>query len=80
MKRINISGLRICYQKNILETEISNYIMENGGVDEIVSGGSEGVDLFAKEYAQESEINHMEFLPDWQSHINVASFKGCMNS
>jgi len=22
----------------------------------------------------------MEFLPDWQSHINVASFKGCMNS
>ena len=56
MKIIKISGLRICYQKNILETEISNYIMENGGVDEIVSGGSEGVDLFAKEYAQESGI------------------------
>jgi len=48
--------------------------MEIGGVDEIVSGGSEGVDLFAKEYAQENGIKYVEFLPDWQSHINAASF------
>ena len=48
--------------------------MEIGGIDEIVPMGSEGVDLFAKEYAQENGIKHGEFLPDWQSHINAASF------
>ena len=74
MKRLIVSGLRTCDRKDIVSNEISKYIMEIGGVDEIVSGGSEGVDLFAKEYAQESGIKHVEFLPDWQSHINAASF------
>ena len=74
MKRLIVSGLRTCDRKDIVAAEISKYIMEIGGVDEIVSGGSEGVDLFAKEYAQENGIKYVEFLPDWQSHINAASF------
>jgi len=74
MKKLIVSGLRTCKRKDIVFTEISKYIAEIGGVDEIISGGMEGVDLLAKEYAQENGIKHMEFVPDWQSHINAASF------
>jgi len=40
----------------------------------MISGGMEGVEQYAKEYASEHEIKHVEFLPDWQSHINAAAF------
>ncbi|HPP76739.1 DUF2493 domain-containing protein [Methanospirillum sp.] len=74
MNRLIVSGLRTCDRKDIVSAEISRYILEIGGVDEIVSGGSEGVDRFAKEYALEQGIPYVEFVPDWQSHINAASF------
>ena len=74
MKRLIISGLRTCDRKNTVYSEIEKYIAEIGGVDEIVTGGQEGVGLFAKLYAEERGITYKEFIPDWQSHINAASF------
>lgn len=74
MKKLIVSGLRTCERKDIVYSEISKYIAELGGVDEIVTGGSKGVDQYSKEYALEHGIKHKEFVPDWQSHINAASF------
>lgn len=74
MKKLIISGLRTCDRKNTVFTEIDKYILEIGGTDEIVTGGPEGVGLFAKQYAEEKGIKYTEFIPDWQSHINAASF------
>jgi hypothetical protein len=74
MIRLIVSGLRTCERKDLVTNEISKYILEIGGIDEIVAGGSEGVERFAKEYAYEQGIKYVEFLPDWQSHINAASF------
>lgn len=74
MKKLIVSGLRTCDRKITVYSEIEKYITEIGGVDEIVTGGPEGVGLFAKLYAEENGIKYKEFIPDWQSHINAASF------
>lgn len=74
MKKLIVSGLRTCERKEVVYAEISKYIAELGGVDEIITGGSKGVDQYSKEYALEHGIKHKEFVPDWQSHINAASF------
>ncbi|PWR75529.1 DUF2493 domain-containing protein [Methanospirillum stamsii] len=74
MKKLIVTGLRTCERKDLVYSEISKYISEIGGVEEIVSGGSQGVDLFTKEYAQEHGIKFKEFIPDWESFINGASF------
>ncbi len=74
MKKLIVTGLRTCERKDLVFAEISKYISEIGGVDEIVSGGSAGVDMYAKAYAEEHGIKFKEFAPDFQSHINAATF------
>ncbi|KAF5091907.1 DUF2493 domain-containing protein [Methanospirillum sp. J.3.6.1-F.2.7.3] len=74
MKKLIVTGLRTCERKDLVYAEISKYISEVGGVDEIISGGSNGVDQFTKQYAQEHGIKFKEFAPDFQSHINAATF------
>jgi len=74
MKKLIVTGLRTCERKDLVYAEISKYISEIGGVDEIVSGGASGVDTYTKQYAQEHGIKYKEFAPDFQSHINAATF------
>jgi len=74
MKKLIVTGLRTCERKDRVYAEISKYVSEIGGVDEIVSGGSKGVDFYTKEYATEHGIKFREFAPDFQSHINAATF------
>ena len=74
MKKLIVTGLRTCERKDLVYAEISKYISEIGGVDEIVSGGSKGVDAYTKQYAEEHGIKFKEFAPDFQSHINAATF------
>ena len=74
MKKLIVSGLRTCERKDLVYAEISKYISEIGGVDEIVSGGSKGVDAYTRQYAEEHGIKFKEFAPDFQSHINAATF------
>ncbi|HOJ95344.1 MAG TPA: DUF2493 domain-containing protein [Methanospirillum sp.] len=74
MKKLIVTGLRTCERKDLVYAEISKFIAEIGGVDEIVSGGSSGVDQYTKQYAQEHGIKFKEFVPDFQSHINAATF------
>ena len=74
MKKLIVTGLRTCERKDRVYAEISKYISEIGGVDEIVSGGSSGVDAYTRQYADEHDIKFKEFAPDFQSHINAATF------
>ena len=74
MKKLIVTGLRTCERKDLVYAEISKYISEIGGVDEIVSGGSKGVDTYTRQYAEEHGIKFKEFTPDFQSHINAATF------
>ncbi|HOL41494.1 MAG TPA: hypothetical protein PLY78_06660, partial [Methanospirillum sp.] len=46
MKKLIVTGLRTCERKDLVYAEISKFIAEIGGVDEIVSGGSSGVDQY----------------------------------
>jgi hypothetical protein len=74
MKKLIVSGLRTCERKDLVYAEINKFISEIGGVDEIISGGSLGVDMYTKRYAEEHGIKFKEFAPDFQSHINAATF------
>ena len=74
MSKLIISGLRTCDRKETVFAEINKYIAEIGSVEEIVAGGSKGVDAFAKEFAQSRQIKYKEFAPDWEADLNAASF------
>ncbi|PWR72423.1 SLOG family protein [Methanospirillum stamsii] len=72
MKKLIISGPRTCRKFTTVSSEIAKYIKEINGVDEIVTGGSTGVDLIAKEYALQNNIAYKEFAPNWQDDLNAA--------
>lgn len=74
MAKLIITGLRTCARKETVFQEIDSYLTEIGAVEEIISGGSTGVDSFAKEYAAMHQIKHKEFVPDWECDLNAASF------
>ncbi len=72
MAKLIISGLRTCDRKDTVFSEISKYLSEIGPVEEIVSGGSTGVDTFAREYAESHQIKFKEFPANWQDDLNAA--------
>ena len=74
MKKLIVSGPRTCRKFSTVSSEIGKFIEEMNGVDEIVAGGSTGVDLIAKQYAQDNKIAYKEFQPDWQDDLNAAGF------
>lgn len=72
MSKLIISGLRSCQRRETVFAEISKFITEIGSIDEIISGGSTGVDTYAKEYAESHQIKFKEFKPNWQDDLNAA--------
>jgi len=72
MKKLIISGPRTCRKFTTVSSEIAKYIKEINGVDEIITGGSTGVDLIAKESALQNKIAYKEFAPNWQDDLNAA--------
>ena len=72
MKKLIVSGIRTCNRKDAVFAEINKFISEIGAVDEIVAGGSTGVDIFAKMYAESMNIKYKEFAPNWQDDLNAA--------
>mgnify|MGYP000885909619 CR=1 FL=1 len=72
MKKLIISGPRTCRKFTAVSNEIAKYIKELNGVDEIITGGSTGVDLIAREYALQHNIPYKEFAPNWQDDLNAA--------
>ncbi|HWQ66451.1 MAG TPA: DUF2493 domain-containing protein [Methanospirillum sp.] len=72
MKKLIISGVRTCDRKDTVFAEINKYIAEIGAIDEIVAGGSTGVDMIAKMYAESMNIKYKEFAPNWQDDLNSA--------
>lgn len=74
MAKLIVSGLRTCDRKETVFAEISKYISEAGPFEEIISGGSTGVDTFARMYAEANQIKYKEFAPDWEADLNAAGF------
>ena len=72
MKKLIISGIRTCNRKDAVFAEINKFVSEIGAVDEIVAGGSTGVDLIAKMYAESRSLKYKEFAPNWQDDLNAA--------
>jgi hypothetical protein len=72
MSKLIISGLRSCQRKDTVFAEINKYVAEIGSVEEIIAGGSTGVDTYAHEYAQTMNIKFKEFAPNWQDDLNAA--------
>lgn len=72
MVKLVVSGLRTYGNKDTVYHEIMKYISETGPVDEIVTGGSSGVEQIAVRYADEMGIKHKVIAPDWQSNLNAA--------
>jgi len=70
--KLIIAGPRSCTRNVAIFNQIRQYIEELGGADEIVSGGSTGIDMMAKQYAYEHQISYKEFIPNWQDDLNAA--------
>lgn len=62
--KIAIVGSRNLYPK----------IKINRSIDEIISGGAQGVDSAAKEYAKKHGIKFTEIAPDYERHGRGAPF------
>ena len=65
--------LAIIGSRSITKIDIKKYIPN--GVTEIVSGGANGVDALAKEYAISNNIKYTEFLPDYARYKKGAPLK-----
>jgi hypothetical protein len=72
---IGIVGSRRFNDYDYVKTVIDGYITCNNidinGI-KIVSGGAAGVDSLAKKYADEKQIECIEFLPEWKIYGNAA--------
>ena len=72
MAKLIVTGLRTCDRRETVFSEIQKYLSEIGPVDEIISGGSTGVDKYAREFAESHQIKYKEFAPNWQDDLNAA--------
>ena len=57
--------------RNLTITDLGKYLPEN--TDEIVSGGANGIDKCARDYATSKGINLTEFLPDYKRYGRYAA-------
>ncbi len=62
--------LAIVGSRNLSNISLGDYI--KWSVDEIVSGGAEGVDRCAAEYARANNIRLIEFLPKYERYGRAA--------
>ncbi len=65
--------LAVIGSRRLTGIEIGRYIPE--GVTEIVSGGANGVDTLAKEFASRTGIKLSEFLPNYKRYGRGAPLK-----
>lgn len=59
-----IIGSRNFNDYNLIKNELSSY----NNITEIISGGAIGVDSLAKKYANENNIEIIEFFPNWKKY------------
>ena len=67
--RIGVIGGLMRKDRDFVFSILKDFIKSG---DTIVSGGAEGVDTFAREYAKENKIQIVEFLPDFKRDGNGA--------
>lgn len=62
--------LLIAGSRSIKEFDLAPYISED--VDLIISGGADGIDTLAEQYADEHNIQKQIFLPEYSKYGNAA--------
>ena len=71
---IAIVGSRTISDYKIVKTVLDK-IFNPQNIKQIVSGGAIGVDSLARRYANQNELNLIEFLPEWQKYGKSAGFR-----
>ena len=65
--------LAIVGSRKLVNVDLEKYIPD--GVDEIVSGGAEGIDVLAQKFAIKNGIKLIEFLPKYELYGKAAPIK-----
>ncbi|AYV78901.1 MAG: protein of unknown function DUF2493 [Edafosvirus sp.] len=71
-KHVGIVGYRDYHNYNEFCKIIKEWILKNGNIDMIISGGCKGTDTLAEKYAKENNIPIKLFLPDWDKYGDSA--------
>lgn len=73
---IAIVGSRTFKDKDLLFTEVQNYIIENNINDvKIISGGAKGADTYARLFANKYNYELVEYIPEWDKYGKSAGMK-----
>lgn len=72
---VGIVGCRKFKDYDIFKEKIQEWIIENGQINKIISGGASGVDSLAEQYATEFDIELVIHKPDWDKYGNAAGPK-----
>lgn len=71
--RLAIIGSRQVKQNFNLETHINKYL-NSDVIDTIISGGAQGIDFLACQYAKKLGVEFIELRPDYASYGRSATF------
>lgn len=63
--RVIVAGSRSIKDPKLVEEAIREAPFR---ITELVSGGADGVDTLAKEYANQHNLDYQEFTPDWDEY------------
>jgi hypothetical protein len=69
---LGIVGSRYFDDYDEFKKILTQWIKDNGTIDEIVSGGANGVDSMAKKYANENKIKFTVYEADWNTYGDKA--------
>lgn len=66
--------LAVVGSRNFDDYEFLKKMLQYHSCVQIISGGAQGADTLAKQYAAENGIPIREFIPDWDAHGKSAGF------
>lgn len=62
------------FRDYVLLKRVLDRLKNRTNISTIVSGGAKGADSLGKRWAQENQVELIEFLPDWKTHGKKAGF------
>ena len=72
--KVAIVGSKSITSREEVFTQLDLFFDAFGNPGEIISGGAEGIDSFAEEYAVSTDTNFRSILPDWKVYGKAAGF------
>lgn len=66
-KKLGVVGSRILVGEIRIDQDLK-YILDNSGLEAIVSGGAKGVDTSAEEFAHDNKLHPIIHMANWRKH------------